>query len=138
MKNQTVIVNNSTNINKMNNHLSLLKFLSNHLYSFLCFVCLHPVSCVLNVPSVSGLSSSCVLCAQCSQCLWIVFILCLVCSMFPVSLDCLHPVFSMFPVSLDCPFLIASLVFCSDYLDNNLLTAKPCYLKQGFSGIYLL
>ena len=34
--------------------------------------CLRPVSCVLNVASVSGLSLSCVLCAQCCQCFWIV------------------------------------------------------------------
>ena len=64
-----------------------------HLFSFLCCVicfvvvfvlclvgsmlpvfldCLRPVSCVLNVASVSGLSLSCVLCAQCCQCFWIV------------------------------------------------------------------
>jgi hypothetical protein len=54
--------------------------------------CLHPVSCVPNVTSFSGLSSSCVLCTQCYQFLWIVFILCLVYPMLPVSLDCLHPV----------------------------------------------
>jgi hypothetical protein len=68
-----------------------------------------PVSCVLNVASVSGLSIldcpfgflsplSCVLCAQCCQCLWVVhsrlslwfslaFVLCLVCSMLPVLLE---------------------------------------------------
>jgi hypothetical protein len=34
--------------------------------------CLHSVSCVPNVASVSGLSSSTVLCTQCCQCLWIV------------------------------------------------------------------
>jgi hypothetical protein len=38
------------------------------------FVCLRPVSCVLNVTSVFWL---------------FVFVLCLVCSMLPVSLDCL-------------------------------------------------
>ena len=54
--------------------------------------CLHPVSCLPNVVSVSGLSSSCVLFTQCCQCVWIVFILCLV-----------YPVLS---VSLDCPFLM--------------------------------
>jgi magnesium-transporting ATPase (P-type) len=42
--------------------------------------CLHPLSCVLNVDSVSWLSSSFVLCPQCWQCLLIVFILCLVSS----------------------------------------------------------
>ena len=35
----------------------------------LWLVCHRPVSCVLNVASVSGLSSSCVLCSQCCQCL---------------------------------------------------------------------
>ena len=54
--------------------------------------CLHPVSCVPNAASGSGLSSSCVLCAQCCRWLWIVFVLCLVCPMLPVALDCLHPV----------------------------------------------
>jgi hypothetical protein len=34
--------------------------------------CLHPVSCVPNVASFSGLSSSCVLCTQCCQFLGIV------------------------------------------------------------------
>jgi hypothetical protein len=83
-----------------------------HLFSFLCCVfvllvfvlflvysmlpvsldCLRPVSCVLNVASVSGLSSSCFLCTQCYQFLWIVFVLFLVYSMLPVSLDCLRPV----------------------------------------------
>jgi hypothetical protein len=58
--------------------------------TFICFVCLRPVSFVHNIASVSGLSilncpfgflynvylfclsSSCVLCTQCCQCLWIV------------------------------------------------------------------
>ena len=59
---------------------------------FFVFVCLCPVSCVLNVASISGLTSSCVLCPQCCQCLWIVFVLYLVSPMLPVSLDCLRPV----------------------------------------------
>jgi hypothetical protein len=59
--------------------------------------CLHPVSCVPNVASFSGLSSSCVLYTQCCQFLWIVFILCLV--------------YPMLPVSPDCPFLICTIFY---------------------------
>jgi hypothetical protein len=40
-----------------------------------CLDCLHPVSCLPNVVSVSGLSSSYVLFTQCCQCVWIVFVL---------------------------------------------------------------
>jgi hypothetical protein len=83
---------------------SLFSYVENvrvaHFFSFLwcivlffyCNVFLHPVSCVPNAASGSGLSSSCVLCAQCCRWLWIVFILCLVCPMLPVALDCLRPV----------------------------------------------
>jgi hypothetical protein len=53
----------------------------------LSFVCLHPVSCVPNVASFSGLSI-----LDCPSVL-IVFVLCLV--------------YQMLPVSLDCPFLIS-------------------------------
>jgi hypothetical protein len=71
-----------------------------------CFVCLCPVSCVLNVLfvfvlylvcSMFCLSLSCVLCAQCFVCLCpvscvpnvlFVFVLCLVCPMFCLSLSC--------------------------------------------------
>ena len=79
--------------------------------------CLHPVSCVPNVASVSLLSSSCIFCSQCCQCLWIVFILYLLCPMLPVSLIfILHLLCPMLPVSLDCPFLIGPLVFSNVYL----------------------
>ena len=55
-------------------------------YQYLWLVCLHPVSCVPNVTSISGL---------------FVFILCLVCPMLPVSLACLSSscVASMLPLS---------------------------------------
>ena len=80
----------------------------------LCFVCLRPLSCVLNVDSVSCLSSSFVLCPQCWQCLLFVFVLCLVSSMLTVSLVCLRPLSCVLnvDVSLVCLFLIApSLTF---------------------------
>ena len=53
-------------------------------FSFLCcvvhswFVCLHPVFCVPNVASISGLPILDLF----------VFVLCIVCPMLPVSLDC--------------------------------------------------
>jgi hypothetical protein len=74
----------------------------------LSIVCLHPISCVPNVDSVSRLFVSCILLGQCWQCLSIVcfhhvscfpnvdsvsrlfvLILYLVCPMLTVSLDCL-------------------------------------------------
>ena len=60
-----------------------------HLFSFLCWVCLRPVSCVSSIVSVSGLS----------------------------IIDC-PSVFSnaYLPVSLDCPLLIAPSVFSNVYL----------------------
>ena len=104
-----------------------------HVFSFLCCVfvllfvfvlclvcpmlsvslnCLHPLSCVPNVVSVSEFSSSCVLCAQCCQCLWIVFVLCLVCPMLSVSLNCLRPV-SCVPNVVSVSELSSSCVLCA-------------------------
>ena len=100
--------------------------------------CLHPVTSVLNVVSISGFSSSCVQCAQCCQCLWIVFVLCLVCPMLSVSLDCLRPVSSVPNVAsvsglssscvqcaqccqcLDGPFVIPSSVSSNVYLHHQI------------------
>jgi hypothetical protein len=104
---------------------SLFSYVENvrvaHFFSFLwcivlffyCNVFLHPVSCVPNAASGSGLSSSCVLCAQCCRWLWIVFILCLVCPMLPVALDC--------------PFFIASSVFFNVYLLTRVLHLGQTY-----------
>ena len=102
------------------------RFICNGLFQYvgrliLCLVCLllpvslnclHPVSCVPIVDSVSGLSSSCVLCTYYCQCLWIVFILCLVYPLLPVSLDCLHPV-SCVPIVYSVSGLSSSCVLCT-------------------------
>jgi hypothetical protein len=104
-------------------------------FCVLCFVCLHPVSCVPNVDSVSRLfiviqylvypmltasldclSSSCILCTLCWQCLSIVY-------RHPVSglpnvdsvsglfVSILYLVYPMLTVSLDC--LSSSCILCT-------------------------
>ena len=147
---------------------------------WLSIVCLHPVSCVPNVDSVSRwfffilylaspmltvsldcLSSSCILIPQCWQCLSIVclhlvscvpnvdsvsrlfvFILYLVCPMLTVSLDCLYPV-SCFPnvdsvsrlfvfiLYLVCPMLTLSL----DCLSSSCILCAQCW--HCLSSVYL-
>ena len=104
-----------------------------HLFSFLCCVCLRPVSCVPNVSSFSGcpcvvfvfvlclvypmfpvslvapvlcLSSSCVLCTQCFQFLWL-----------PLCCACLRPVSCVPNVSSfsGCPCVVLVFVLCHVY-----------------------
>ena len=101
----------------------------------LWIVCLHPVSCVPNVDSVSGLFvfilylvcpvltvylyclfPSCILCAQCWQCLWIVYLHLVSCLpsvdiVYGVFVFILYLVCPMLTVSLDC--LLSSCILCA-------------------------
>jgi hypothetical protein len=134
---------------------------------FLCFVCLHPVSCVPNVASVSGLvfsvvlcfvfclSSPCVLCAQCCQRLWISFLCCGVFLFFV----CLHPlscvpnvasvsglvfcvvlcfcVLFVFTLCLVCPMLPASLDLFSVIAPSVFSTFIYCYASLKMCTVVL-
>ena len=112
----------------------------------LSIVCLHPVSCVPNVDSVSRLfifilylvcpmltlsldclSSSCILCTQCWQCLSIVYL-------HPVScvpnVDIVSRVF-IYILYLVCPMLTVSL----DCLSSSCILCTQCW--QCLSIVYL-
>jgi hypothetical protein len=71
---------------------------------FLFFVCLHPLSCVPNVASVSGSVFCVVLCF----CVLFVFTLCLVCPMLPASLDQFSVLCCVFVFCLSSPCVLCA------------------------------
>ena len=132
--------------------------------SVLSIVYLHPVSCVPNVDSVSGvfifilylvypmltvsldgLSSSCILCAQCWQCLSIVCLHPVTCVpnvdiVSRLFIFILYLVYPMLTVSLDC--LFSSCILCaqcwhclSNYLSSSCILCAQCW--HCLSIVYL-